>query len=196
VSVVTVVAMRLDPASARRIADGGHVPLGAAAAPDLSAVAMDDLDDVTIAYVLAARAPFDALRRSSAQLAGLLLLAAIGSREGQDLPMLDLAVAAHAEATEALRGLTPPPRGAHHHRHLLLAASTLGGALAAAKCRLASDGDVVARLNNEAIAHLRWASGALPGFEMVAVSQGCCAAHAPAQIETTTMPTRHAWRAS
>jgi len=26
--------------------------------------------------------------------------------------------------------------------------------------------------------HLQWATGALPGFEVVALSQGCCGAHA------------------
>ncbi|MBW4025048.1 MAG: hypothetical protein HIU92_18285 [Proteobacteria bacterium] len=174
--------MRPDRASLRRIEDGYDLPPGMAggsAEPD-APEAVPDLDDRTLAYVLAARDPFEGLRRAASQLAGLLVLAAIGSREAQGNPMLDMAIAAHREAVERLRALTPPARATHHHHHLSLAAEALGEALTTTRHSLrlteTVNGVIDGRLR-QALEDLRWASRALPGFELVNFSQGCCAMH-------------------
>jgi hypothetical protein len=182
--------MNPDRASLRRIEDGYDLPPGAlldgTAASD--AALSPDLDDRTTAYILKAREPFEGLRRASSQLAGLLVLAALGSRTAQGNPMLETAIAAHAEAADGLRSLTPTGRGAHHHLHLCLAAERLGEALATARRSLKLDETVSDRIYagmKQAVEDLRWASRALPGFELVNVSQGCCAMHGgPLKTET------------
>ena len=139
-----------------------------------------DLDDKTTVYVLKARGPFEGLRRAASQLAGLLVLVAIGSRTTQGNPMLEMAIAAHGEASAELQSLTPTERGAHHHLHLRRAAERLGEALTIARHSLQLDAAVTDRvygLMKQALEDLRWASRALPGFELVNFSQGCCAMH-------------------
>ena len=182
--------MKPDPASLRRIEDGYELPAGALGGgegpsdPDLA----PDLDEKTAAYILRAREPFEGLRRASSQLAGLLVLVAIGSRTTQGNPMLEMAIAAHAEAADGLQALTPTAQGAHHHLHLCRAATRLGEALTTARHSLSLDETVTDRiygLMKQALDDLRWASRALPGFELVNVSQGCCALHgAPFKAET------------
>jgi hypothetical protein len=182
--------MNPDRASLRRIEDGYDlsrgVLTGGEEAPD--SVLSADLDERTAAYILKARENFEGLRRSSSQLAGLLVLLAIGSRTTQGNPMLELAIAAHAEASDGLQALTPTAQGAHHHLHLCRAAARLGEALTIARHSLALDETVTDRiygLVKQALEDLRWASRALPGFELVNFSQGCCAMHgAPFKTET------------
>lgn len=139
------------------------------------------LDDATARYVLHARVPFDLLRQAAGQLAGLLVLAAAGGSSAQDHPMLELAGGCVAEALDGLRILSPPDRGTHHHRHLLRAATAIGAALGSARARLhrrddASMDAILVPLRT-GFRHLQWAAGALPGFEVVAFGQGCCATH-------------------
>jgi hypothetical protein len=176
------VAMKPDRASIRRIEDGYDIPATAIAGgeeppdPTLSPV----LDDKTVAYVLEARGPFEGLRSAASQLAGLLVLVAIGSGTVQGNPMLEMAIGAHAKAADELKALTPTPKGAHHHLHLCLAAERLGEALKTARHSRQLDEAVSDRIHGllkHALEDLRWASRALPGFELVNFSQGCCAMH-------------------
>ncbi len=136
------------------------------------------LDDKTLVYVMAARPVFDLLRDAAGQLAALLVLAAAGGRSAQDNPVFALARRAHAEAQDRIGVLRPGQQGAHHHRHLLACAQALGAACDEASRHLHTGRDDKAlTLLREALRQLHFAAGALPGFEVVAFSQACCAAH-------------------
>jgi hypothetical protein len=171
----------------RRIEQGFRPGLVAeAVAPEPDAGPSEDvlaagIDDATAGYVLRAQVPFDLLRQAAGQLAGLLVLAAAGGSSAQDHPMLGLSSGCVAEALDALRGITPPGAAAHHHHHLLRAAASIGTALGNARERLhqRDDASVEAILAplRAGFRHLQWAASALPGFEIVAFGQGCCAAH-------------------
>jgi hypothetical protein len=143
----------------------------------------EEIDDATAAYVLATQAPFDLLRQAISQFAGVMVLAAAGARNDAAPDILDRVRDEQAEANDGIRicAADAPQRAAHHHRHLTQACAALGVALRAAR-----DGDVrrggdslddILTPLNAAYRHLQWATGALPGFEVVALSQGCCAAH-------------------
>jgi len=143
----------------------------------------DEIDDATAAYVLATRAPFDLLRQAISQFAGLMVLAAAGARNDAALHILDRVRDEQAEAKEGIRASAgdAPARAAHHHHHLTQACGALGAALHAARDggyrRGADSLDSILTPLNAAYRHLQWTTGALPGFEIVALSQGCCAAH-------------------
>ncbi len=149
-----------------------------------------ELDDATAAYVLAMRNPFELLRRAAAQLAGLMVLAASGARNVAAHPMLDLAVEAQAEADDLVRSesAAAPARAEHHRLHLLRANRALAAALAAARQDAARNDpaavDKIMAPLHAAYRELQWAAFALPGFEIVALSQGCCCAlHARGQAD-------------
>jgi hypothetical protein len=136
------------------------------------------LDDKTLAYVLAARPAFDLLRDAAGQLAALLVLAAAGGRSAQDNPVFALARQAQAEARDLIASLRPGRRGAHHHRHLRACMDALGGACDEASQTMHKEGQEGAlTLLHEGLRQLHFAAGALPGFEVVAFNQACCAAH-------------------
>lgn len=154
------------------------------------------LDDATVAYVLAARPAFDALRRAAGQLAGLFVLASAGAKSvTPDHPMLATAQSAYDEAGDALGSLRAPDAARHHHHHLRQAAELIGLALdrgsAAIRGRAAISSDMDQALTplKAGYRHLQWAAGALPGFEIVAFQQGCCASH-PA-VEGRSIAARH-----
>ncbi len=143
-----------------------------------------ELDDATAAYVLAMRNPFELLRRAAAQLAGLMVLVASGARNVAAHPMLDLAIEAQAEADDLVRSerVSVPEHARHHRLHLRRANRALAEALAAARQHVsrkdpAAVEEIMAPLH-VAYRELQWAAFALPGFEIVALSQGCCATHA------------------
>lgn len=141
-------------------------------------------DSATLAYVLAARPAFDLLKHAAAQLAAFLVLATTGSQTaGPDHPLLLAARSAVQEATDGVRaapGVTD--RAAHHHRHLLRAAAAIKAAFAVlqdmAWIRDRAMLDPALRRLKSGWQELHWATAALPGFEMVQLSQSCCAAHA------------------
>jgi hypothetical protein len=117
-------------------------------------------------------------------LAGLLVLSAANARNAGAHPMLELACEAEAEARDAILavGISLPPQAAHHHRHMLSANRSLTAALASAKRDLHRGDDraidaILVPLRR-AYRELQHAAFALPGFEIVALSQGCCVAHA------------------
>lgn len=142
------------------------------------------LDDATIAYVMAARQAFDGLRRVEGQLAGVLVLAAAGGRSAAGHPVLAIAWDVWAEAADTIGSLTVPPAGRHHYRHLRRAAACIGRAMSATR-RLSGRNPIVidATLGPLRAAHreLQCAAAALPGFEIVAFQQGCCAIHSGAR---------------
>ncbi len=131
--------------------------------------------------------PFELLRRATAQLAGLMVLVASGARNVAAHPMLDLAIEAHAEADELVSSADSavPERARHHLLHLLRANRALAEALSAARRNVSRDDpetiDKIMVPLRIAYRELQWAALALPGFEIVALSQGCCAAHAGAR---------------
>lgn len=153
-------------------------------APRLVADLSSSLDEDTVAYVLATRPHFDALKKAAGQLAGLLVLAATGAKSvTQEHAMLEAARAAHAEAADGLAAARVPSRAAHHHRHLMEAARAIGGTLGIAGEQMhgyaSGRRDVEAALRPLKLGyrHLQWAAGALPGFEIVSFQQACCAGH-------------------
>lgn len=144
------------------------------------------LDDGMLAYIEAAAPCFEDLRAVTAQLGGLLLLAASGARSaGPHHPMLAVAADLLESARDATLRLTPgSSRTRHHHDHLVATASTL--AEASARIRATPlDGDGVTepmRLLNAAWAELGAASRALPGFDLIDLTGACCAMHAPGLV--------------
>jgi hypothetical protein len=126
------------------------------------------VDDPTVAYVLATQICFEDLKQVAAQLAGLLVLEAAGSRDAApDHPMRASAEQVYKNAVDGLRGVRVTARARVHHEHLLAAATRLNEALH-------GTGDVLPALES-AYAELRLASRTLPGFQMISFERGCCA---------------------
>jgi hypothetical protein len=146
-----------------------------------------EIDDRTVAYVLAAQAVFEDLRQVAAQLAGMLVLSATGAKAAApDHPMLGAAAQLFAQAAENVQHLQPPASdGARvHHDALVRAASLLRDALAGARIELVkppASADLAVPLVplRHAYDALQRAASALPGFQMVAFDQGCCGAVRP-----------------
>ena len=136
---------------------------------------MPELDDATAAYVLETSKAFEDLRQVAAQLAGLLVLEAAGARsELPQHPMLGAAEELYRSAAQAVGTVRVSARARRHHDHLAQATADLGCALRAARRSLAVDPILIPL--RSAYAQLEGASRELPGFEMVAFAQGCCAA--------------------
>jgi hypothetical protein len=133
----------------------------------------DAVDDETAAYIVESRVYFEDLRQVSSQLAGLLVLAAAGSKSaGPHHPMLNAAEQLYREAVEGIQHARVTARAERHHRCLLLAAAALRSALSAAHSGLEIDPVLIPL--RAAYDHLQRASNELPGFEMVAFDQACC----------------------
>lgn len=159
-----------------------HLPIcEALPGPEAAGPLLAGLDDASLAYVAAMREAFDRLRQVAGQLAGVLVLAVAGGHGVAGHPMLELADTALSAAADIARSCRPPPRGAHHHRHLVRALDQLSGALAAARLHLRAGDeagtDAILVPLRAGFAELQWAANVLPGFEVVAFSQGCCARH-------------------
>jgi hypothetical protein len=127
---------------------------------------MPEIDDRTVAYILVAHSCFEDLKQVAAQLAGLLVLEAAGSKT-PDHPMLASAAQVYWNAADGLRSARVPARAKAHHSHLLAAATQLNEALH-------GKGDPLVLLES-AYAELRSASKTLPGFQMISFERGCCA---------------------
>jgi hypothetical protein len=136
-----------------------------------------EIDDATAAYILETRKCFEDLRQVTAQIAGVLVLAAAGGNSATpDHPMLQAAAELHRAAFDQLRGVRPTGPACGHHLCLTQAAQALSSALAIAlsggrRMELAP----VLLPVRAAYAHLQRAADTLPGFEMVEFGQGCCA---------------------
>jgi len=140
----------------------------------------EPLDDRTVAYVLESQPLFEDLRQVAAQVAGLLVLAATGSREASpDHPMLEAAERLFAQTADDIAHARPSDRARLHADSLREAARAIGEALTATRPLLAAanraDFDAVLVPLRDGYSHLQRAAGALPGFRMVAFEQGCCA---------------------
>jgi hypothetical protein len=166
---------------AKRLSDppACHVgELAAEAHPDPVAA----VDGAIAAYIAEMRQSFECLRQAEAQLAGLLVLAAASGQAIADHPMLELVSGSLEEAVDGVRSIHAPEAGRQHHAHILHAVRALRLALdAARRCLRRHDEKAVAR----ALAplrvghqHLVWATLALPGLEVVKLSDACCAQHA------------------
>ena len=130
-----------------------------------------------MAYILETQRLFEDLRQVAAQLAGLLVLSAAGSKSaGPHHPMIGSAGHFYHEAVESLHRARPTERAGAHYRHLLKAAESLGTALAAARTRPALEPILISV--KAAYVELQHASRQLPGFEMVAFDQACCGRNA------------------
>ncbi len=133
-------------------------------------------DDRTTAYIAAVHPRFEDLRQVAAQVAGLLVLAATGSKDtSPHHPMLESAKLVNVQAIDGVkraRVLVSENTRAHYH-HLLDAGETLATACAAADS-WPLDVDAVLVPLRTAYAHLRSASTLLPGFQIVSFEQACC----------------------
>lgn len=136
-------------------------------------------------YVLDAKSVYEALRSEMVQLAAFLLtrLTANGRRI-VDPAYVEYSRLSLAEARDNLRELRPPTCAARHYWHMQGAARALERAETAALSRADFDRDALFHRLEEAEAHLRAASRALPGFALVDLSQACCAQHAQAASQT------------
>jgi hypothetical protein len=137
------------------------------------------LDDATVAYVIASRPVFEDLRLVAAQLAGLLVLAATGSRDARpDHPMLAAAERLFEQTRERVERTAATARARPHLDRLLQAANALDIALPAARALLTAttraDFDRVLIPLRDGYNQLQQAARMLPGFRMVAFEQGCC----------------------
>ena len=133
-------------------------------------------DDRTVAYVVAAQPVFEDLRLVAAQLAGLLVLAATGSKDSTpDHPMAAASATVLAQAGDGVQRIgalvSEPARP--HYRGLVEANASLARALASAGA-WPIDVDAVLAPLRDAYGHLQRASKALPGFAMVSFEQACC----------------------
>lgn len=139
------------------------------------------VDDATAAYIFESRKCFEDLKQVASQIAGLLVLAAAGSKNAlPEHPMLDAATRLFREADDALRRARPTRRAQPHHWHLMNAAGSIGQSLNAANRNLRPQSggleiDPILIPLRAGYAELERASQALPGFEMVAYERACCA---------------------
>ncbi len=136
------------------------------------------LSDETARYVEAAAPPFEAMRAAATRLAGLLLQREVDPRARlAQAPALERLGDVLEEAEGLLLAIHPRgPGAAHHLRHLTGALTALQRALADAY--RAEQGSACERHLNDAIAQLRHAANALPGFTLVDLADCCGAAHA------------------
>ena len=137
-------------------------------------VSGEPVDGETAVYILETRAQFEDLRQAAAQLAGWLVLSAAGAKTASpDHAVLSSASDLQQKALDQVRRARPSARAKVHHRCLVEAAAGLGAALAAARKNLEPEAVLIPL--RAAYADLQRAAGTLPGFEMVAFEQGCCA---------------------
>ena len=134
-----------------------------------------EIDAETAAYIFQTQRAFEDLRQVASQIAGLLVLNASGAKTATpDHPLLRSAADLHCGAIDAVRMSQPTPRARRHHMYLLEAGAFLDTALNAA--RAGGQIDPVLVPLRRAYERLQKGAAVLPGFEMVAFSQGCCAA--------------------
>src|ERR1043166_2914380 len=142
------------------------------------------MDDRTVAYVIAAQPVFEDLRQVAAQLAGLLVLSATGSKESTpDHPMLAASkqVLAHAQDGVKRAGALVTGRAHLHYKRLVDASDALNQALIHAGA-WPRDIDAVLLPLQQAYTHLQQTSRRLPGFPIVDFHQGCCALSKSASV--------------
>ena len=131
------------------------------------------VDIATAAYILDVQKCFEDLKQVASQLAGLLVLAASGSKEAvPDHPMLATATELFQEADDALQRARPTERARRHHERLDRAAKRIGVALRLAVGSL--DVDRILVFLRAGYVELERAADSLPGFEKVSYENACC----------------------
>lgn len=131
------------------------------------------IDDATAAYIVENQKCFEDLKQVASQLAGLLVLAAAGSKEAvPDHRMIDLARELYREADDAVRRARPTQRARQHHEHIARAAASIGVALSETGGGLNVDRILVPL--RAGYTELERAADALPGFEKVSYGRACC----------------------
>ncbi len=135
------------------------------------------VDDATATYIVENQKCFEDLKQVAAQLAGLLVLAAAGSKEAApDHPALLRARELFREATDELRRSQPTERARWHYAHLAQAANSIGAALKEADGRLNVDRILIPL--RAGYTELERAADALPGFEKISYERACCGVRA------------------
>jgi hypothetical protein len=125
-----------------------------------------EIDDQTVAYILATQTYFEDLKQVAAQLAGLLVLSASGAKSAAPLQSTEQL---YKNAADGIKSVRVTTRARRHHDSLQTALAKLGDALSFAK----GTGDPLIPLES-AYADLRSAARTLPGFEMVSFQNCCC----------------------
>jgi hypothetical protein len=140
------------------------------------------VDDATATYIIENQRCFEDLKQVASQLAGLLVLAAAGSKEAApDHPALLRAREVFREATEVLRRSHPTERAQRHYDHLAQAANSIGAALNETDGRLNVDRILIPL--RAGYSELERAADALPGFEKVSYERACCGVRGPSTIQ-------------
>lgn len=131
-----------------------------------------------------AQACFEALTELTRQAGTLLLADALGTRRFEDAGSMRRGCLEQlARTSDVLQRLAPRQvLVRHHHEHMVAAARCL--ALTLERCdglfrRTGPASDPLPPLK-AALSHLRGASRLVPGFDLVDISQGCCAEHGAA----------------
>jgi hypothetical protein len=133
------------------------------------------VDDLTATYIVENHKCFENLKQVASQLAGLLVLAAAGSKEASpDHPALVSARALFREANDDLRRARPTERALPHHEHMMLAAEAICIALRATDARV--DVDRALAPLRDGYSELERAADSLPGFEKISYARACCGA--------------------
>jgi hypothetical protein len=140
-----------------------------------------DMDNGSIAYAIGMQQPFECLQSAAAQLAGVLILAATGSRSGSpDHPILAVAIGNHQQAVDGMGSVKVPAESRHRHLHVKRASSLIADAILTFRsvaARKQSNADAALVLLVRAWNELRIASLSLPGCGLVDFRQSCCAEH-------------------
>jgi hypothetical protein len=135
------------------------------------------VDAATAKYIVENQKCFEDLKQVASQLAGMLVLAAAGSKEAlPDHPALLAARELFREATDAVPRGRPTERALPHHTHLLRAAAAIGTALDEANRGLNVDRILIPL--RAGYSELERAADALPGFEKVSYERACCGVRA------------------
>jgi hypothetical protein len=131
------------------------------------------VDDATAAYIVENQRCFEDLKQVASQLAGLLVLAAAGSKEAvPDHPTLGAARELFREASDALQRASPTERSRKHHAHLAQAAALIGTALKESGGVFNVDRVLIPL--RAGYTELERAADTLPGFEKIAYDRACC----------------------
>jgi hypothetical protein len=135
------------------------------------------VDDATATYILENQKCFEDLKQVASQLAGMLVLAAAGSKEAlPDHPALLAARELFREANDAVPRARPTERARPHHMHLVRAAAAIGRALDEVNSGLNVDRILIPL--RAGYSELERAADALPGFEKVSYGRACCGVRA------------------
>jgi hypothetical protein len=152
---------------------------------------VSEIDDQTAAYVIDSRKHFEDLRQVTAQLAGLLVLAAAGANGATpDHALLETAKQLFHDAADGVRRARVTVRAREHHHCLLAAIAAVRLALDAAHTHLgrqspSGDLDPIMMPLRAGYEHLQRAADSLPGFNMIAFDRGCCARSEPSLSRST-----------